>query len=226
MTPERLAQLRQIAEKATSGPWHWAGNTDTGEPYLATWIPGAGRCQVLTIGTQDRSTTSRAAKDVREYAKECGDDPEEIVKEWATDKFGDPVREPRLQFVTDLMCVNARDHVIYEVAPDATSRDDERVYRADITGIRHPDAEFIATFNPATARELVDEIERLRSENAQLAGSVLDSHGADCVYAQRLAAVEGMHQERSGTVSALYLTPLCSCGEEYPCDTIQVVRGI
>jgi hypothetical protein len=34
--------------------------------------------------------------------------------------------------------------VVYEVAPDATHREDPRVYRADIVGIRHPDAEFIA----------------------------------------------------------------------------------
>ena len=41
----------------------------------------------------------------------------------------------------------------------------------------------------------------------------------------RLAAVEKLHQERPNSVSALYPTPLCSCGKEYPCATIKAARG-
>lgn len=159
-----LAELRRIAEAATPGPWHWAGNTDTGEPYLATWTPGAGRCQVLSIGSEDRSTEGRAAESVREYARDSDIDPEQAVTEWATDAWGQPVQEPRLQFVTDLMCVNAREHVVYEVAPTATRRDDPKVYRADIVGIRHPDAEHIAKASPATVLALLDRIESLEAE--------------------------------------------------------------
>lgn len=51
----------------------------------------------------------------------------------------------RPQFVTDLLYVDDVNALaVYEVAPAATSRDDPRVYRADIKGLRHPDAEFIA----------------------------------------------------------------------------------
>ena len=50
--------------------------------------------------------------------------------------------QPR--FMEDLMMVKASDRAIYEVAPTAASRKDPRVYRGDIVGIKHPDAEFIA----------------------------------------------------------------------------------
>ena len=86
------------------------------------------------------------------------------LSDWAHDAFGEPIREPRLQFMTDLMCVNAREHVAYEVAPQARSREDPNVYRADVVGIRHPDAEFIATFDPATVTSLLDRIAELEAQ--------------------------------------------------------------
>ena len=160
-----LTKLREIAEAATEGGWHWAGNTDTGEPYLATWIRGIGRCNILSIGSEDRSTTGRKADGVRADAREFDlGDPEELVDQWAHDQFGEPVKDPRLQFTTDLMCVSARDLVVYEVAPLATTREDDRVYRADISDIRHPDAAHIATFDPPTVLALIDEVERLQSD--------------------------------------------------------------
>ena len=143
--PGDLDAIRARAEAATPGRWHWAGNTDTGEPYLATWTRGIGRCSVMAIGNEDRKTTGREADRVRSDAEEYSlGDPEELVEKWATDGFGEPIKDPRLWFYTDLMADPARDHVIYEVAPGAATRDDPKVYRADITGIRHPDAEFIA----------------------------------------------------------------------------------
>ena len=53
----------------------------------------------------------------------------------------------------------------FEVCPEAEKRDDERVYRGDVLGIKHPDAEFIArarTDVPAllSALEEVEERER------------------------------------------------------------------
>lgn len=151
-----LDGLQAAAEAATPGNWHWSGNTDIGEPYLATRLPGAGRCQVVGIGYEERSTTGKAADQVRADAAEFDlGDPDELVRQWAHDSFGQPVREPRLQFMTDLMCVDARNLAVYEVAPNATSREDPGVYRADVAGIRHPDAEFIAAANPAVVLELV-----------------------------------------------------------------------
>lgn len=142
---ERLAAIQARHEAATGEDWHWAGNTDTGEPYLATWAPGLGRCSVLAIGHEDRATTGREADRVRDDAVEFSlGDPDELVYDWAHDRFGQPAKDPRLWFFTDLMADLARKHVVYEVAPNATTREDPKVYRADIIDIRHPDAQFIA----------------------------------------------------------------------------------
>lgn len=159
-----LDRLRAIAEAATPGPWHWSGNIDTGEPYLASWEAGLGRTSVLAIGTADRSKTGRAAASVRAYAAECGLDPDEAVEEWATDNYGEPIQEPRLWFYRDHMAVYARDHVRFEVAPQATTREDPKVYRADITDVLLPDAQHIATFSPATVLALLDEINHLKGK--------------------------------------------------------------
>lgn len=193
-----LDVLQAAAEAATPGKWHWSGNTDTGEPYLATWIPGAGRCQIISIGYEERSMTGRAADQVRADAAEFDlGDPEELVRQWAHDSFGQPAREPRLQFMTDLMCVDARELAVYEVAPDATSREDPSVYRADVVGIRHPDASFIATANPAMVLELV------AAHRAALA---------------RIARVEALHQQHSGW------RDICAdCENYWPCATVRAL---
>lgn len=52
-------------------------------------------------------------------------------------------------FNTNMWMGPASDMPRYEVCPDAQSRDDDRVYRADISGIKHPDAEFIAASREA-----------------------------------------------------------------------------
>jgi|GEM_PF-2490265 len=156
-----LEDLKRKASAATPGPWHWAGNTDTGEPYLATWISGAGRCQVLSIGSEDRNLNGRATQSIRDYAEECDADADEMLNGFLYDQFGERLRDPRLQFTTDLRCVNARDLAVYEVAPKATSREDPKVYRADVVGIRHPDAEFIAAANPQAVLALIARIEEL-----------------------------------------------------------------
>lgn len=66
------------------------------------------------------------------------------------------------QFVTDHVYVdNITELAVYEVAPNATSRDDKRVYRADIIGLRHPDAEFIA-HSRADVEFLLGAVDHLR----------------------------------------------------------------
>lgn len=148
---------------STGGRWHWAGNTDTGEPYLATWVPGAGRCQVLSIGSEERSAVGRAADKVRSDAREYDlGDPDALVEEWMHDPFGNTASDPRLWFMTGMMAAPARDLVVYEVAPEATSREDPAVYRADIVGIHHPDAEFIE-HSRADVEALVAEVRELRA---------------------------------------------------------------
>lgn len=64
-------------------------------------------------------------------------------------------------FNTDMMMAPASDRPRYEVAPAAESRDDPRVYRADVSGIKHPDAEFIANA-PADVAYLLAELRKAR----------------------------------------------------------------
>lgn len=174
--------LRALLAAATApGKWHWAGNVDTGEPFLATWIPGAGRCSVLSIGSEDRSTTGRQADEVRSYARESNLDPEEEVETWAEDQYGNPIKEPRLWFFTDFFADPARDKVIYEVAPTATSRSDKKVYRGDITGIRHPDAELIveAVNQLPGILDRLDAVRALADEMAESQSSAVRLWGRD-----------------------------------------------
>ena len=46
---DELDRFERIAEAATPGPWHWSGYAKGHGPgpYIATWIPGAGRCTVM-----------------------------------------------------------------------------------------------------------------------------------------------------------------------------------
>lgn len=53
--------------------------------------------------------------------------------------------------------------VVWEVAPDATSDDDPRLYRHTIRSIRNPDAEFIA-HSRQDVDDLLAEIDRLNAE--------------------------------------------------------------
>lgn len=125
LTDEALAEIQSRVDRATGQAWHWAGNIDTGEPYLATWLPGWGRCQIFGIGHETRTV-------------------------------------PRLWFYTDGVATPARDQVVFEVAPEATSREDPEVYRADIVDIRHPDAQFIA-HSREDVEVLLNEVHRLKA---------------------------------------------------------------
>lgn len=126
--PLDLEAIEARANAATEGPWHWAGNTDVNRIYLATWVPGMGRCTVMDFS-----------------------------------RWGMQSARPR--FSEDLMMVNADKRAVYEVAPEAKSRDDQRVYRADIVGIDHPDAEFIAH----ARQDVPAMLERIREQEAELA---------------------------------------------------------
>lgn len=76
------------------------------------------------------------------------------------------VRSAAFRFQGDGLMEKAQDLAIYEVCPGATERADKRVYRGNIVGIRHPDAEFIAA-----SREdipfLLSEINKLNTEKAE-----------------------------------------------------------
>jgi hypothetical protein len=85
------------------------------------------------------------------------------IEDYLNDDYGQPRTKDRLAFCTDWLYTDARKLVTFQVAPDATDRADPRVYRADITGIRHPDAEFIEHSRQDLSRLLaaVDETLKL-----------------------------------------------------------------
>jgi hypothetical protein len=89
----------------------------------------------------------------------------ELLDEFLLDSNGDPRTDLRLSFTVDGWKRPARDMPIFEVCPEATSRDDQRVYRADVIGVRHPDAEFIAQ----APVYVVSLLAALKSANAKLA---------------------------------------------------------
>lgn len=67
-------------------------------------------------------------------------------------------------FQVDGLLVDGKELVRYEVAPEATSRKDPKVYRGDIDGIRHPDAEFLAAAR-SLVPALIAELRELRGQS-------------------------------------------------------------
>lgn len=198
-----LEEIEKRVTAATQGPWHWSGNVDYSDPILSTWLPGLGRCNVMSHFDVERSADSRQADEYRSYLFDCGDlitqqdradiqdaitldttitddseaedlyekrcealikeRVEEAVADWLTDQYGAPIRESRLAFADEHnMMHEARKMAIFEVARDVTDRDDPKVYRADIVGLRHPDADFIA-HSRQDVEDLIAEVKRLRA---------------------------------------------------------------
>ena len=75
-------------------------------------------------------------------------------------------RRAKLVFNNRGWLVNASKLAVYEVAPSAERRDDPRVYRADIIGIRHPDATLIPLAVNALPAVLDDIEARLANHRA------------------------------------------------------------
>jgi hypothetical protein len=179
-----VARIREREQAATPGPWRWRGNTDTGDPYLTSGgqVVTGGRSHhagdVLghipheitraeaerAIGTGDVLVPQVAAEPAGTYATRCeaaaSQAYEAALTEYMTGQCGQPRTEQRLAFRTDWTYTEARELAVYEVCPQAAGRDDPRVYRADITRIRHPDAEFVARSREDLAA-LLDVAERV-----------------------------------------------------------------
>lgn len=139
-----LDAIKARTDAATPGPWGWYGNTDVQQMYLAT--KRYGRMYVMGFrrwglqGAQPTFCVDRTWKP----------DPQ------SGDDFGHagtiaPAHELASRIVR------------YEVAPNAASRRDSRVYRADLIGIKNPDAEFIAHARQ-DVDDLLAEVERLRKD--------------------------------------------------------------
>jgi hypothetical protein len=156
-----FADIRRREAAASPGPWFWRGNVDHSDPELSRYKPGWGRVEVLRHHSRDRTADDASAKAYDEYLRDterrdettgkfrsltAEERAEKIREDWLLDQWGEPATDNRLAFVhpKHMHALDARDLAIYEVCPTATKRNDPRVYRADIIGIRHPDAEFMA----------------------------------------------------------------------------------
>ncbi|ALG07643.1 hypothetical protein [Kibdelosporangium phytohabitans] len=142
---DQLDEIKARAAAATPGPWMWEGNTDTRHISLATkyW----GRWVVMGF----RRWGMQGAQPMFAQGRKPG--PIEDRKgDWGPFTNGEPGT-----------LADAEHLARYEVCPTATSRKDQRVYRADLTGIRNPDAEFIA-HSRADVEWLLSEVERLRGQ--------------------------------------------------------------
>jgi hypothetical protein len=70
----------------------------------------------------------------------------------------------RPRFNVDNFMQDADTMVEWEVCKDATRADDPRLYRHDVTAIKHPDATFIATFDPVLVERLLTRITELEGK--------------------------------------------------------------
>lgn len=129
-----IDEIRGRLAAATPGPWGWFGNTDSRDVYLAT--RRFGRMTVMRFCRWGMSGAQPVF--------------------WVGGELNERDR------IFGGRAVRAADLARYEVCPDATSPDDPRVYRRDISGFRAPDAELIA-HAPADIAILLAEIDRLRA---------------------------------------------------------------
>lgn len=139
MTDLDLDAIKARRDAATPGPWGWFGNTDVHSMQLAT--RHFGRLVVMSFrrwGMQSAQPTFATGRTWKTSPQSMFD-------------FG---HVGSMELASRL----AR----YEVSPDAPDRTHPSVYRADLNGIKHPDAEFIAHARQ-DVDDLIAEVERLRA---------------------------------------------------------------
>lgn len=168
-----LDEIRARAAAATPAPWRWAGNMDNSDPRL-TGNGGEVFGHIDRDRHRDDAECKRFASYLREQSISDGNGgwrsytdaevEQRVTDEWLEDDYGNPATDSRLAFYGDpgpfYHC--ARDLAVYSVAPDATRRNDKRVYRADIVGLRNPNAIFIAAARQ-DVDDLLAEVDRLNA---------------------------------------------------------------
>jgi hypothetical protein len=186
---ERLAAIRARNESATPGPWRWVGNTDNHEIHLENkhWvILGTQRiertendrdiqkvldylweCGDLLLSDADLLAQGVDLDDWKavEAAQEAALRPQAVEIYLQDDEWGNPRWDERIAMRTTgddtAQLKPLEEQARYNVCPEAETRDDPRVYRADYTP-RSPDAEFIAHAR-ADIEWLLYEVDRLSS---------------------------------------------------------------
>jgi hypothetical protein len=152
----RINAIASHLARITPGPWWWGGNVDCGDVEIST-RGKFGTESVLRMLNVDRKPNDRRVAGIEEYFSDS-DDPDgaaQAVEEFLFEDCGVPNKDPFMAFNVDGYMTPAKDLAVYEVCRDATSREDRRVYRGDVVGIRHPDAQFIVDA-PTYVRELIE----------------------------------------------------------------------
>jgi hypothetical protein len=155
-----IADVEAHLEAITPGPWFWRGNVDFSDPSLV----GSNGFDVLSSVPVERTADDHRLDSLDDVAED-DEHRAELLAEFLFDENGDPRSDSQLSFTVDGWKKPARTMAIFEVCRDATSRDDTRVYRADVVGVRHPDAEFIAQAPVYVANLLA----ALKAANARVA---------------------------------------------------------
>ncbi len=179
---DRLDAIRERAQAATPGPWSWHGNADFPQSISLEsreWV-------VLANHGVPRSVDDEQAKSYLDNLDECEGwlpDEEEaarearlrdqVVDDYVTDAWGNAIEDQRLfmrvpvkDHIEQLRLEPLHEHVVFEVCRDATERSDKRVYRADFTETRSPDAQFMA-HSRSDVDWLLAEVDRLRAVLAE-----------------------------------------------------------
>jgi hypothetical protein len=185
LSHEELAKLRAIADAAAPGPWHWSGNIDFEDPSLCRW-GNYGLEEVVSSVTVDRTPDDPRIQNLEDVFDDQAD-IDQARQEFLEDENGDPRTDRHLSFTVGGIKTSARAMPVFEVCPSATDRTDPRVYRANVTGIRHPDAVFIAAADPSTVLQLLGAVAALRERVEEL--EQRDQRWVDEVCAYRNLAI-------------------------------------
>jgi len=164
----RIDAIASHLASITPGPWWWGGNVDCGDVEILR-RGKFGTESVLRMLDVDRKPNDRRVAGIEEYFSDSHD-PDgaaQAVEEFLFEDCGVPNKDPFMAFNVDGYMTPAKDLAVFEVCRDATSRSDRRVYRGDVVGVRHPDAEFIVAA-PQYVRELLDIITELTDTISRL----------------------------------------------------------
>jgi hypothetical protein len=165
---EVVAEIIGHVAQITPGPWHWSGNVDFDDPSLSAWNEN-GRTSVARLVPVERTPSDWRIADLSEMPE---DQRQDYIDEFLFDDAGVPRTDMRLAFAVDGTMRPARDMAIFEVCPAAVERADTRVYRADIVGLRNPDAAFIAAA-PGYVLSLLEIIAQMQAERPAMSASEL-----------------------------------------------------
>lgn len=181
---EQLASLRQTAQEVRDlglpGRWRWDGNTKAGWAYLST--AGSGGQIILTPQVRHEHVTYTSNYDdvekrVVDGACTTGGCPFHGILHGSEDSPAEDrthmQETPTFGFRIKPDGGPARIAVAHEIArfevcPEATSEDDQRVYRHDLDGFRSPVADYLAAFDADTMLALLDELRMHRARAHRL----------------------------------------------------------